>query len=107
MHLLGGDARLYNAKILNLSKSQLYFEQKNKETNEKCSLSPSISLKYTHKKAVFDFIINDLPTHMHLLLGDAYFFMLFLLPYRIDSQRSLRRIMRLASSTTSVCSEAK
>ena len=28
MHLLGGDARLYNAKILNLLKSQLYFEQK-------------------------------------------------------------------------------
>ena len=40
MHLLGGDARLYNAKILNLSKSQLYFKQKNKETYEKCSLSP-------------------------------------------------------------------
>ena len=30
-----------------------------------------ISSKYTHKKAVFDFIINDLPTHMHLLLGET------------------------------------
>ena len=46
-------------------------------------------------------------TIVHLLLGDAYFFMSLFVSYLIDSQCSFLKIIRFASSTTSVCSDAR